>query len=59
VAVRPAPRLVTGRLSPADAQAVFQSASLNEAALVAHWLGAIGTTEFARRLQPLSPAVPP
>ena len=59
VAVRPLPRLVTGRLAPADEQAVFQWVKLNEDALVAYWNGLIGTIELARRLQPLSPAIPP
>src|SRR5436853_6575703 len=34
VAVRPSPRVLTGRLSPADTQAVFQWVSLNADALV-------------------------
>jgi hypothetical protein len=59
VAVRPLPRLVMGRLAPADEQAVFQWVKLNEAALVDYWHGLIGTIELARRLQPLSPAIPP
>jgi hypothetical protein len=59
VAVRPMPRLVAGRLAPADQQAVFRWVSLNEDALVAYWNGQIGTIELARRLQPLSPASAP
>ena len=37
VAVRPAPRILAGQLSPADAQAVFEWISLNADALVAYW----------------------
>ena len=37
VAVRPAPRILAGQLSPADAQAVFAWISLNADALVAYW----------------------
>ncbi len=59
IAVRPAPRLMTGRLASADAQAVFRWGGLNEDALVDYWNGQIGTIELARRLQPLSPALPP
>ena len=59
VAVRPLPRLVRARLAPADEQAVFQWVRLNEDALVAYWNGQIGTIELARRLQPLSPPIPP
>jgi hypothetical protein len=39
VAVRPVPRLIAGRLSSADLQAVSDWLRLNEAALVAHWDG--------------------
>jgi hypothetical protein len=59
VALRPAPHLVTGRLSSADLQAVSDWLRLNEAALVAHWDGQISGVELGRRLQPLSPPVPP
>jgi hypothetical protein len=52
VAVRP-PRLVAGRLSSADLQAVSAWLQLNEAALVAHWDGQISGVELARRLQKL------
>lgn len=50
VAVRPAPRLIAGRLSSADLQAVSAWLRLNEAALVAHWDGQI--YQHARRRQP-------
>jgi hypothetical protein len=53
VAVRPTPRLVVGRLSAADMQAVSDWLRLNEAALVAHWDGRISGVELGRRLQRL------
>jgi hypothetical protein len=53
VAVRPAPRVVTGRLSPADTQAVFQWVSLNAEALVEYWDGCIDTARLIHRLRPL------
>ena len=59
VAVRPAPRLVAGRLPPHDLQAVSRWITLNEAVIVDYWQGAIGTVELIRRLQPLSPPVLP
>jgi hypothetical protein len=59
VAVRPAPRVVGGRLPPADAQAVFRWIAMNEAALVDYWDFRIDTDEFLRRLQPLSPPILP
>jgi hypothetical protein len=55
VAVRPAPRLVAGQLSPADLQAVSEWIRLNEAALVAHWNYQISGIELGRRLQRLPP----
>jgi hypothetical protein len=59
VAVRPMPRILTGQLAPADANAVFAWVALNQDALVDYWNGRIGAIELARRLQPLSPAIPP
>jgi hypothetical protein len=59
VAVRPAPRLVAGRLSPADMQAVSEWIRLNEAALVDYWDSRIYTDELIQRLQPLSPPIAP
>lgn len=53
VAVRPAPRLIAGRLSPDDAQAVFEWVKLNTDTLVAYWDGRIGTIQMARALKPL------
>jgi len=54
VGVRPAPRVIAGRLAPADAQAVFQWVALNTDALVAYWEGRIGTIELAMALRPIS-----
>jgi hypothetical protein len=59
VAIRPAPRVVAGRLSPADRQAVFQWIALNEQALVDYWEFRIDTDEFLQRLKPLSPPIQP
>jgi hypothetical protein len=53
VAVRPTPRLITGRLLPADAQAVFEWARLNTDTLVAYWNGQIGTIQMVQALKPL------
>jgi hypothetical protein len=53
VAVRAVPRLVAGRLSSADLQAVGDWLRLNEAALVAHWDGQISGVELRRRLRRL------
>ncbi|MGD9615629.1 MAG: hypothetical protein AB7H90_09755 [Alphaproteobacteria bacterium] len=54
VGVRPAPRVIAGRLAPADTQAVFQWVTLNTDALVAYWEGRIGTIELAAALRPIS-----
>jgi hypothetical protein len=59
VGVRPTPRVIAGRLVPADAQAVFQWITLNADALVAYWEGRIGTIELAAALRPVSPQQPP
>jgi len=53
VAVRPAPRLIAGRLSPDDAQAVFEWVKFNTQTLVAYWDGQIGTIQMAQALKPL------
>ena len=55
VAVRPSPRLITGKLSSDDLRAVSEWLRLNEAALVAHWDGQISGIELGRRLQKLPP----
>jgi len=59
VAVRPAPRLVEGHLSAADIAAVSDWIRLNQSTLIDYWDFQIDTDEFLRRLQPLSPAIPP
>jgi hypothetical protein len=53
VAVRPAPSILAGQLSPADAQAVFQWISLNAEGLIAHWEGQIDTARLIYRLKPI------
>jgi hypothetical protein len=53
VAVRPAPRVISGHLPAADRQAVFDWITLNTAALVDYWEFRIYTGEFMRRLQRL------
>jgi hypothetical protein len=53
VAVRPLPRLIGGRLSSGDLQAVSDWIRLNEAALVDYWEGRIYTDELIQRLQRL------
>jgi hypothetical protein len=53
VAVRPAPHMIAGRLSPADQQAMFAWVSLNSAALVEYWDGQIDTIQLGQLLKPL------
>jgi hypothetical protein len=53
VAVRPVPRVISGHLTAADRQAVFDWIALNTAALVDYWEFRIYTGEFMRRLQRL------
>ena len=53
VGVRPAPRLISGRLSPADTQSLFQWLTLNADALVAYWDGRIDTARMVRALKAL------
>ncbi|MGH7062988.1 MAG: hypothetical protein ACREET_02800 [Stellaceae bacterium] len=55
VAIRPAPRLVTGQLSAADLQIVSRWIALNEAALIDYWEYQISTAELVGRLQKLPP----
>jgi hypothetical protein len=59
VAVRPTPRVVSGTLSTADRQAVFQWIAMNEEALVDYWEFRTDTDELLQRLKPLSPPIPP
>ena len=54
VGVRPVPRLVAGRLSPAGQQLVSQWISLNTDVLVAYREGQIDTATLVQRLKPLS-----
>jgi hypothetical protein len=56
VGVRPRPRVITGRLSPADTQAVFEWVALNRDALVAYWDGRIDTARMVQALKSL-PAI--
>lgn len=53
VGVRPTPRLITGRLSPADLRAVFEWVVLNTDALVAYWNGRIDTARMVQALKRL------
>lgn len=55
VGVRPAPHIVTGRLSTADQEAVSTWITLNELAIVAYWDGNIDTAELIQMLKPLPP----
>ena len=55
VGVRPTPRVISGRLSPGDAQAVFGWIALNTDALVAYWEGRIDTARTIQALKPLAP----
>lgn len=54
VAVRPAPRMIAGRLPPEDERAVFQWVSQNSDALVAYWDGQIDTIQLGHVLKPLA-----
>jgi hypothetical protein len=56
VAVRPCPRMIAGRLPPADERAVCQWVSLNVDALVAYWDGQIDTIQLGNLLKPLPPS---
>ena len=54
VGVRPTPRVISGRLSPGDAQAVFRWIALNIDALAAYWEGRTDTARAIQALKPLS-----
>ncbi len=56
VAVRPTPRVVSGRLSVDDQRVVTNWITLNEATIVAYWDGAIDTVQLAHALKPLPAA---
>ena len=51
VAVGPVPSVVTGQLSPTDAQLVFAWVTLNETALAAYRLGRVDTAALVQRLR--------
>jgi hypothetical protein len=55
VGVRPTRRVISGQLSPGDAQAVFRWIALNTDALVAYWEGRIDTARTIQALKPLAP----
>jgi hypothetical protein len=59
VAVRPTARLIAGRLSPADLQAVGLWIQLNRDAILDYWDSTISTAELLQRLRPLAPPIPP
>ena len=59
VGVRPTPRLIGGRLSPVDAQAVFEWVTLNTDTLVAYWDGLIDTAQMILALKALPPSGQP
>jgi hypothetical protein len=56
VAVRPTPRVIAGRLSQDDQQAVFKWIELNGSAIVAYWDGDIDTVQLSEMLKPLGTA---
>jgi hypothetical protein len=53
VAVRPAPRVVAGRLSPEDRRAAADWIRLNYDAIVAYWDAQLDTGQFLERLKVL------
>jgi len=53
VAVRPAPRVVAGRLSSEDRRAVADWIQLNYDAIVAYWDAQLDTGQFLERLKVL------
>jgi len=53
VAVRPAPRVVAGRLSPEDRLVVADWVRLNQEAIIAYWDNQLDTGQFLERLQVL------
>jgi hypothetical protein len=55
VTVRPTPRLVAGKLSPRDLDAVSDWIRLNEAALVDYWEYRISTAQLTQQLRRLPP----
>jgi hypothetical protein len=53
VGVHPSPRIISGRLSAGDTQAVFRWIALNTDALVAYWEGRIDTAGVIQALKPV------
>lgn len=51
VGVRPAPRVISGRLAVADRRAVFAWILLNADALVEYWEGRLDTIQLGRLLK--------
>jgi hypothetical protein len=51
VGIRPRPRLIEGRLPPAELELVSQWIRLNEAALIDYWNESIDSVELGGRLQ--------
>ena len=56
VAIRPAPRMVSGALPPRDFALVAQWIADNRAALLGYWDGTLSTVEFATQMRPLAGA---
>ena len=56
VAVRPAPRVVSGRLSPDDEHAVAAWITLNADAIISYWNGDIDAAQLIQALKPLPSA---
>ena len=57
--VLPTPGVVAGYVPPSDQRAVERWIELNEGVIIDYWNSAISTKEMLRRIQPLSPPVPP
>jgi hypothetical protein len=53
VAIRPAPRVVSGALPPRDFALVAQRIADNRPALVVYWDGTLSTVEFVTQMRPL------
>jgi hypothetical protein len=53
VAIRPAPRVVSGALPPRDFALVAQWIADNNTALLGYWDGALSTVEFVTQMRPL------
>jgi hypothetical protein len=53
VALRPAPRVIAGRLTPEDRRLVSEWIELNRVALIAYWGEQIDTGQFIEQLKKL------